>query len=173
MEQYKITGTQMYRGKELIIEGILKVSLPGFLTGEIYGIKNSVKSLFGNNTEDKIALKTIGSINNCEASTLKDKENYDTTAISLMVEPLHDENIWYSPIHFSLKKPKSEQDTGILIEDKLVKSIPGTKFIAGEYVGTWYQDILTYNGPGSRAKAKPISGVGGNGLAKLVLTKIE
>lgn len=160
MEQFKIIGTRMHKGEELTLNGIIELITPGFFYGEIYGSKG-----------DK-SLPIQGSIHNYDSSMFETDEAKDMTVLSFRIPRLCDGDVWHSPIHYNLKKPKSLDDKGTIIQDKLVPSIPETAFIAGDYSGNWYQSIMVYDGPNSRAKGKPLSGAGGGGIVKIVLERL-
>ncbi|MGV8086517.1 MAG: hypothetical protein ACP5N1_02715 [Candidatus Woesearchaeota archaeon] len=173
MDKFKLTGTQTYRGREIPIEGILELTAPGYFTGEIYGHKELINPTTGKNK----SLTLNGIINN-EYGQVFDHFNdaqifTDMTVIKLAVHEPNNGNNWFPPSWYVLMKSISPDDKGLVVEERTIRSIPSTEFISGEYLGTWHQDIRVYDGPGSRARGRPNSGSGGNGAAKIVLTKLE
>jgi len=169
MTQYKLTGNHIYKGQELALEGLIEMNLTGFFRGEIYGHKGLKHS----ETEKNISVPIEGTIGNYIESMFENNKNPDMTVLSISVYQPAKNGVWFSPARYKLTKPKSKDDNGIIIQDKLIKSIPGMEFISGEYVGEWHQDIMVYDGPTKRAKGKPNTASGGNGIAKIVLTKLE
>lgn len=165
MEKFKIRGIHVFHGKELLLEGMLELVSPGYFIGKISGHKGLLDYVTG---KSKL-LNIEGTISNC--SKFRESKSEDLTVLNLTVHQPNDGRVWYSPSYYELSKPVSVDDKGVVINGRTIASIPDTNFIPGEYSGKWYQDIMLYDGPGSRAKGRPNTGSGGYGIAKIALTR--